>query len=76
MRNIVVEDPVYTLREARERECFPIINRGKLWYDLLTFEQLSELRAWYKAWLDVTETLIIPTKPEWLNLKLEGEEVI
>lgn len=55
------------LRMLREEECFPYINRGKPWYDRLTEEQRVELDAWYQAWLDVTETKVIPTKPSWLN---------
>lgn len=53
-------------RSRRERECFPYINRGDLWYGKLTEEQKSELDAWYTAWLDVTKTRAIPIKPEWL----------
>lgn len=63
-------------RKQRETECFPIINRGKLWYDCLTLEQLVELKQWYKDWLDVTDTLVIPVKPKWLNEKLSEEEII
>ena len=55
------------LRQQREVECFPIINRGQLWYDTLTSEQRTELQEWYHAWLDVTETKVIPTKPSWLK---------
>lgn len=54
-------------RRRRELECFPIINRGQLWYDALTEEQLSELQSWYRAWLDGTNTQTIPEKPEWLT---------
>ena len=54
------------LRAQREIECFPIINRGALWYNTLTEEQEAELQVWYQAWLDVTETKVIPEKPEWL----------
>ena len=54
------------LRRRREVECFAIINRGKLWYDTLTEKQMVELKDWYIAWLDVTDTLIIPNKPNWL----------
>lgn len=56
-----------SLRKQREAECFPIINRGQLWYDTLTTEQRTELQLFYRAWLDVTETKIIPTKPSWLK---------
>lgn len=55
------------LRYRREYECFPYINRGQFWYDTLTEQQKSEFQAWYQAWLNVTETLIAPTKPLWLN---------
>ena len=55
------------LRNRREQECFPIINRGSLWYAHLTEEQINELNAWYSAWLDVTETLEVPEYPEWLE---------
>ena len=54
-------------RKRREVECFPIINRGQLWYDALSEGQLSELKNWYQAWLDGTNTQTIPEKPEWLT---------
>lgn len=68
LKPIVLSDEqiLMNLRNQREVECFPIINRGKLWYDKLTTEQIAELNKWYNAWLDVTETRIIPTKPSWL----------
>ena len=49
------------------RSASPVINRGRLWYDALTGEQLSELKTWYRAWLDGTNTQTIPEKPEWLT---------
>ena len=55
------------LRLQRETECFPVINRGQLWYNNLSESQVVELQQWYQAWLDVTETLIIPEKPVWLE---------
>ena len=55
------------LRDKRETECFSIINRGALWYNTLTEEQLVELQDWYKAWLDVTETRVVPEKLEWIK---------
>ena len=54
------------LRGYRNEVCFMVVNRGKIWYDTLTEEQIEELRTWYNAWLDATETKIIPEKPEWL----------
>lgn len=55
------------LRSLREVECFPVINRGELWYSMLTESQLTELKTWYIAWLNVTETLEVPEKPTWIN---------
>ena len=54
------------LRVLREQMCFPIINRGQLWYSQLTSSQLEELENWYKAWLDVTISLQIPSTPSWV----------
>lgn len=54
------------LRSQREKVCFPYINRGSVWYRKLTAEQMEELDAWYQAWLDVTNTEVIPKTPEWL----------
>ncbi len=61
------EEVLEELRDRREFECFPIINRGQLWYNTLTTEQIEELNDWYQAWLDVTETKIVPEKPSWLK---------
>ena len=55
------------LRKKRERECFAVINRGVIWYDTLSVSQKSDLSSWYNAWLDITETKVIPEKPEWLE---------
>ena len=55
------------LRRQRAEECFPIINRGSLWFDRLTEEQKSELATWYQAWLDVTQTKVVPECPAWLK---------
>lgn len=63
-----------SLRKKRCEECFTIINRGKLWYERLTSEQIGELKEWYQAWLDVTKTLVIPVAPNWLNSTLSEEE--
>lgn len=57
-----------SLRLQRERECFKYINRGQLWYNTLTKEQLEELTKWYNDWLNVTGgKKSVPTKPKWLN---------
>lgn len=60
------DEIIDNLRVQREDECFPIINRGQLWYDNLSDDQLQELNEWYRAWLDVTETKTVPIKPSWL----------
>lgn len=64
------------IRKRREKECFPIINRGILWYNCLTIEQKSELNGWYHNWLNATETGYIPPIPTWLNDKIEREEIL
>lgn len=66
-------------RERRKQLCFPIVNRGKLWYDHLTIAQISELNDWYEKWLDVTITFTEPKTPEWINNKInkiENEELL
>lgn len=55
------------LRLQREEECFPIINRGELWYSKLTEKQKTELSQWYEEWLDVTDTKVVPAKLMWLK---------
>ena len=55
------------LRERRELECFPYVNRGWVWSKQLTHEQRFELEDWYIRWLKVTDTFEIPNKPEWLK---------
>lgn len=55
------------LRYRRSEECFPIVNRGALWYDKLTDEQKEELSSWYEEWLNAPATGIIPSKPTWID---------
>ena len=55
------------IRQRRETECFAYINRGELWYDLLTDEQKTKLANWYLSWLDAPETRTIPAPPVWLD---------
>lgn len=56
------------LRYRREKECFKYVNRGQLWYDTLTKDQVEELRKWYNDWLNVTaDKKSVPTKPKWLD---------
>lgn len=65
-QHAVEEEKRGMLRYEREFEVFPIVNRGELFYRSLTEEQKDELQVWYEAWLDVTDTLEPPPKPEWL----------
>lgn len=66
-KEISAESKANYLRKQREKECFPIINRGSLWYEKLSEEQDAELREWYQAWLDAPATLVIPDRPLWLE---------
>ena len=67
LKEIEVERELVYLRSQREKVCFPYINRGALWYSKLSDEQMDELNAWYQAWLDVTNTKVLPDTPMWLN---------
>ncbi len=60
------EEQLERLRRERARVCFSVINRGQAWYATLTPEQNEELQAWYRAWLDVTETKVVPETPSWI----------
>ena len=64
---VQTEEQKANLRSRRETECFAVINRGQLWYEGISLSQLLELRQWYKAWLNVTTTLVAPEKPKWLT---------
>lgn len=57
---------INTIRMRRQKECFSVIDRSQLWYNSLTNEQKAELQEWYEAWLIAPDTLVIPTKPDWL----------
>ena len=71
---VIKTNPVEILRKRRATECFPVINRGFLWYNRLSREQLNELDDWYQAWLDAPKTGIVPATPTWINDKLIREE--
>ena len=55
------------LRSQREKVCFPYVNRGEMWYSRLSADQKNELDVWYQAWLDVTDTKVVPDTPVWLS---------
>lgn len=67
LEEIQNKDFLNAIRTKREEICFPVINRGQLWYDKLNSEQIAELNVWYQNWLDVTETKIIPETPNWVK---------
>lgn len=75
IKQATIETKKKLLRERRQVECFSIVNRGRLWYDCLTDEQITELNVWYHEWLNVTETFVIPHRPDFLTDKLTEEEV-
>ena len=64
---IETENTRQALRQRRQTECFSYVNRGQLWYATLSVKQLTELTLWYKAWLNVTETMSVPERPAWLE---------
>lgn len=67
LKSIQLEKEIEMIRLTREEECFPVINRGGIWYDTLTEQEKSDLMDWYQAWLNATDTLVIPEKPSWLK---------
>ena len=76
MIKLTTEQRAEVVRNNRERICFPIINRGKLWYDSLSQEEYIALQNWYQAWLDAPRTLKIPNTPDFVNKKVKFEEDI
>ena len=56
------------LRERRQIECFNLLsNLSIFWYNNLSETELAEIKSWYVAWLNVTDTKLIPTLPECLS---------
>ena len=62
------------LRLRREQECFSIINQNFIidgksvsWFDTLTDEQKQEASIWIQSWRDVTKTMIVPEKPDFIK---------
>jgi hypothetical protein len=66
---IQLEQTRTKLRSQRKQKCFPIVNRGVCWYNDLSDQQKEELQNWYHAWLDVTDTLVVPETPSWIPLE-------
>lgn len=71
-----IDDRKNSLRKLRSEQCFPIVNRGLVWYNTLCNEQIVELTNWYYAWLDVTETFKVPEEPKWLKDKIVQGELL
>ena len=61
------KDIAQMLRFERDEVCFPIINRGKLWYEGLDEAKYNELKNWYLQWLDAPQTKIRPKDLQWLK---------
>lgn len=71
--NELLERQKEELRKQRETDCYYYINRNYIisgksvsWYDTLTTEQQKIVDAWVQAWRDVTTTLTVPQKPEFI----------
>lgn len=65
----LLEEKKRVLRNKRKEVCFSVVDRNYLWYDeyVNTEERKTELANWYRAWLNVTETMIEPEIPEWIK---------
>lgn len=61
------EEQLEYLRLKRNEECFSVVNRGTVWYDTLSQEQLENLKNWYTDWLNITETKVVPVMPDFIN---------
>ena len=55
------------IRNQREIICFPVVNRGVLWYNKLLASQQDELNMWYEHWLEAPETMCVPQMPNFLQ---------
>lgn len=71
IRAAAIKQEQDAIRSRRNSECFLVLARYcPLYYKALEIsdpDKYAELNAWYQAWLDAPETLIIPTQPEWLK---------
>lgn len=62
-KSMILKDEI---RKRREKECFKIVDRA-CWYDTLSPEQKEEIKKWRQKWLEATETLVIPEKPNFID---------
>ena len=62
-----IDESTETLRNRRKSECFEIANRN-FFFDEATAEDLSEIKIWYTAWLNVTVSpYAIPEIPKYIK---------
>lgn len=61
-----IEHKKARLRRLRQVMCFDKVDRP-LWLNSLSSAQMVVVNRWYKAWLDVTETLEIPETPDFIK---------
>lgn len=66
IKRLPKEEAKKLLRQVREKECYSIVDRAA-WFASLTPEQQKEIQAWREAWKNVTDTFIIPQKPDWVS---------
>ena len=67
LTGVLQGEAIERIRMRRVAECFAIIDRGRLWYESLTPEQLAELAAWRETWLTAPETGMAPERPAWIK---------
>ena len=63
------------LRGRREAECFPVVNRGQLWYDKLSQEQRAEVnrgQLWYDKLSQEQRAELSAWYEAWLNAPQSG----
>ena len=68
-REVVFDEAAYNkqvLRDRRQVECFQYYNRRFMKSIENDAMKMAELEVWYTAWLNVTDTFIVPVKPAWL----------
>ena len=65
-KKLLSETTKAKIRKRREKECFAICDRA-VWFYELPIERRKEVEIWRAAWLDATETGIVPAKPAWIK---------
>ena len=57
------------LRHSREKKCFAIANRN-FFFNEATIAEMAEINNWYTAWLNVTDTLVVPIVPHYISSRI------